>query len=400
MMRADPHDPSLRIVLLNSIPLWGGGEKWVVSMGRSLTERGHHVRVAAREGSPLAERAGRDGLPVWCADTGRRFWAPGTRGRFRRLLEDERIEAVVANVGQDLRMAAGPCRWTGTRLLQRRGLHRPIKATWWNRRIYRRLDGILVNAVAIRDRMLHECDLVDPSRFVVVPNGVTVPPPDTRVRSEVRRELGIDEDSPVAAVVGRLSEMKGHRTLFAAWRKVTGRLPEARLLVVGDGELARECRKVVVRDGLSESVRFLGFRDDVPRLLEAIDVLAAPSERDEGTSHAVLEAMAQGVPAVVTDCGGLPELVQDDRTGRIVPIGAPDLLATAIADLLSDSGTRLRLGAEARNWIEERHALPEITTRLEAALRQLIRLPSGELGPARQTAAPASRALEALQVRS
>jgi glycosyltransferase involved in cell wall biosynthesis len=216
----------------------------------------------------------------------------------------------------------------------------------------------------------------------------------------VRRELGIDEDSPVAAVVGRLSEMKGHRTLFAAWRKVTGRLPEARLLVVGDGELARECRKAVVRDGLSESVRFLGFRDDVPRLLEAIDVLASPSERDEGTSHAVLEAMAQGVPAVVTDCGGLPELVQDDRTGRIVPIGAPDLLATAIADLLSDSGTRLRLGAEARHWIEERHALPEITTRLEAALRQLIRLPSGELGPARQAAAPASRALEALQVRS
>lgn len=399
-MRADLHDPSLRIVLLNSIPVWGGGEKWVVTMGRSLTDRGHHVRVGARAGSPLAERAERAGLPVWCADAGSRLWAPGTRRRFRRLLEDEGIEAVIANVGQDLRMAAGPCRRTGTRLLQRRGLHRPIRSTWWNRRIYRRLDGILVNAAAIRDRMLQESDLVDPGRFAVVPNGVTLPTLDVRIRSEVRRELGIDENAPVAAVVGRLSEMKGHRTLFAAWETVARRLPAARLLVVGNGELAGEYREEVARRGLARSIRFVGFREDVPQLLEAVDVLASPSERDEGTSHAVLEAMAQAVPAVVTDCGGLPELVQDDRTGRIVSIGAPQELAAALVELLSDPSKRRRLGAEARRWIEDRHTLPDITTQLEAALRQLIRMPPGEPVPVRQVGATAGRGFEALQLRT
>jgi glycosyltransferase involved in cell wall biosynthesis len=380
--------------------VWGGGEKWVVSMGRSLTDQGHYVRVAARRDSPLAERAAQAGLPVWCAAAGRRLWAPGTRRRFRRLLEDDDIEAVIANVGQDLRMAAGPCRQTGTRLLQRRGLHRPIRSTWWNRRIYRRLDGILVNAAAIRDRMLQECDLVDASRFAVVPNGVSLSRSDARVRPEVRRRLGIDPDSPVAAIVGRLSEMKGHRTLFAAWERVATQLPDARLLVIGDGELAHECRLEVARMGLADSVRFLGFRQDVPDLLEAVDLLASPSERDEGTSHAVLEAMAQGVPAVVTDCGGLPEIVQEGRTGRIVPVGAPEPLAAALVELLSDAGTRLRLGAEAYRWIVDHHALPDITRRLEAALRPLIREPSGEPVPARPATAPRGRGLEALQVRS
>ena len=399
-MTANPQEPPLRLVLLNSIPVWGGGEKWVVTMGRSRTDRGHHVRVAARTGSPLAERAETAGLPVWCADAGRRLWAPGTRRRFRRLLEEEGIEAVIANVGQDLRMAAGPCRRTGTRLLQRRGLHRPIRSTWWNRRIYRRLDGILVNAAAIRDRMLQECDLVDASRFALVPNGVTVPRSDARVGPEVRRRLGIDPESPVAAVVGRLSQMKGHRTLFAAWETVATQLPDARLLVIGDGELARECRILVTRTGLSDSVSFLGFRQDVPDLLEAVDVLACPSERDEGTSHAVLEAMASGVPPVVTDCGGLPEIVQDGRTGRIVPVAAHDPLAAALLELLSDAGARRRLGAEARRWIEARHTLPDITLQLEAALRRLVRDPLGETAPVRAAAAPRGRSLEALEARS
>ena len=399
-MSAYPQDPPLRLVLLNSIPVWGGGEKWVVSMGRSLADRGHYVRVAARRGSPLAERAEQAGLPVWCAEAGRRLWAPGTRRRFRRLLEDEGIEAVIANVGQDLRMAAGPCRRTGTRLLQRRGLHRPIRSTWWNRRIYRRLDGILVNAAAIRDRMLQECDLVEESRFALVPNGVTIPRSDARIRAEVRRRLGIDPESPVAAIVGRLSGMKGHRTLFAAWERVATQLPDARLLVIGDGELADECRSEVARTGLSDSVRFLGFRQDVPELLEGVDLLASPSERDEGTSHAVLEAMAQGVPAVVTDCGGLPEIVQDRKTGRVVPVGASEPLAAALVELLSDAGTRLRLGAEARRWIEDHHALPDITLRLEAALRPLIREPSGGHVAARPAAAARGRGLEALEARS
>ena len=366
---------ALRVVLLDSIPKWGGGEKWCVEAARALAGRGHRAVVACEADSPLEERAIEAGAETWPAQLsgGRGFLSALRLGRF---LERERMEAVIGNVGRDLVIGAIACKRGGARLLQRRGLVRPVKRGILSRWLYTRaVDRIIVNSLAIRDRMLESAGFLDPSRFVLIPNGI-----ETRGHAHcdggrVRAELGLDPDAPVAATIGRLAEMKGQADLLRAWPRIRSAVPGAVLLVVGEGEEEKALKSLAGELSLGDSARFLGFRKDIHDLLDAIDVLVLPSVRDEGCSNTLLEAMGHGRPAVVTRCGGLPGVVTDGEVGLVVEIGAADALGSAVARLLAHPEERARMGAAARKTVEEQYSMEGATDLLEELLMSLRSLP-------------------------
>ncbi|MGI5817755.1 MAG: glycosyltransferase family 4 protein [Armatimonadota bacterium] len=193
----------------------------------------------------------------------------------------------------------------------------------------------------------------------VVPNGIPIEQfAPAAAPDGLRAELGLPPGAPTACVVGRLTPWKGHRTLLRAWRAVAERLPDARLLIVGevafwDDAYAEELRALADDFGIARSVVWAGFREDVPDVLRLVDLLVLASI-DEPFGRVVIEAMAAGLPVVATDAGGVPEIVVEGKTGLLVPPEAPEPMADAIAALLGDPVRARAMGEAGRRRAVER----------------------------------------------
>lgn len=185
----------------------------------------------------------------------------------------------------------------------------------------------------------------DARALVLVRNGVVLPAAaDPNERGAIRSELGLEDDSVAALYVGALEQRKDPLTAIRAAALVRSRGLPLVLLVAGEGPLREE-----ISGRAGEGVRALGFRKDTGRLLAAADLFVMPSAR-EGASLALLEAMAHGLPAVVSDGPGNPEVIGD--AGIVVPFGDEHAFAEALARLASDPAERDRRGAAARRRVE------------------------------------------------
>jgi glycosyltransferase involved in cell wall biosynthesis len=186
----------------------------------------------------------------------------------------------------------------------------------------------------------------------------------TRDRDDVREELGIARDTPVIGVVGNIQEWKGQHVLLEAMVDIVRAVPNATALVVGGAHrsgraYADGLRRFVTANGLTKNVVFTGARQDVPDVMNAMDVVVHTSVRGEPFGRVIIEAMSVGRPVVATRAGGVPEFVHDGVDGVLVAPGDANELATAIVRLLSDPAERNRLAAGAtaavRNFSLDHH---------------------------------------------
>lgn len=206
----------------------------------------------------------------------------------------------------------------------------------------------------------------DPDQVEVVYNGRDQSEYSTATTSpDLRSQLNIPSEAPVVGTVGRLIERKGHYDLLEAWPAVIEEHSSAYLLIVGDGP-EREALLDRVKDhGVANSVYLLGYRDDVPELLDLMDVFVFPSHF-EGSPGALLEAMAAGLPIVTTPVDGNSELVKHGKTGLYAPTEAPIALAEQINRLLSDSEHASKLGDRAATVATEQFTLEEMVSNFES----------------------------------
>ncbi len=220
----------------------------------------------------------------------------------------------------------------------------------------------------------------NPARSETVPYGVDVArfAPDAGVRAAVRREFDLG-DRPVVFAAGRLVRKKGFEFLIDAARELGAALPDLRVVIAGGGDLDDELRRRAA--DVSRHVTFVGnvSQDVVGRLSAAADVVAVPSVHDEhgnvdGLPNFALEAMATGTPVVATRVGGLPSLIEDGRTGRLVPERDAAALAAALGSLLSGPASeRARLGAAGRAHIVAAFGWARVAERFEAAYDRAAR---------------------------
>jgi glycosyltransferase involved in cell wall biosynthesis len=198
------------------------------------------------------------------------------------------------------------------------------------------------------------------SRVTVIPNGVDLARFD--VAPATRTELGLDERLPVIGSVGCLERRKDHANLFDALERLASRGLGFQVMLVGDGrERATLERRAA---GLGRTVRFLGERSDVERLLPVMDVFVL-SSREEGIPNALLEAMAAGRACVATAVGGTPEVLADGRTGWLVPPANPDVLAVALVEALENRGEAQRRARAAREETARTRSVAAMTRRFE-----------------------------------
>ncbi len=196
-------------------------------------------------------------------------------------------------------------------------------------------------------------------------------PSGDRARAEGRRRLGLDPSAYVIGTVGNLTPKKDHDTLLHAFREFRHRRPDAHLVIVGSGPREAHLRSLADDLGVTRALTLTGIRDDVPLLLPAFDQFVM-SSLHEGLSIAVIEAMAAGLPTVVTSVGGLPELVTDGREGLLVKPRHPLAMSRAWLVLAQDEELRDRCAAAARRRAVD-FDIQTAADRLAAAYRELGR---------------------------
>ena len=205
---------------------------------------------------------------------------------------------------------------------------------------------------------------------MVIPNAVA------DLRDESHRADGMpadldDASRPTLVMVASLREKKGHAMLLEAFSRVVRELPATRLLLVGDGPMRQQVAARAHEAGLNGSVVFAGHSDHVASILNRSDLFVL-SSREEGMPNALLEAMSAGLPSVVTDVGGNAEVVDEGRTGFLVPPDRPDLMAGRIVALLSDDDLRRRQGEAARRKYESSFTLARMIDAYHALYDEVL----------------------------
>lgn len=203
-----------------------------------------------------------------------------------------------------------------------------------------------------------------------------LPPTATRPDGgqRIRRELSIPRDIPLVLTVGRLTEQKGHRYLVDAWRTISGKNPNARLVIVGDGPLREPLTAYAKEMGLPEKIIFTGWRRDVPDFFEAADLYVQPSLW-EGFGLVLLEAMLAERSIVASRVSAIPEIVADGETGILVPPRDSYALADAICRLLEDADLRRDMGKAGKQRAEHAFTVQRMVGETEKVYEEVLAEP-------------------------
>lgn len=187
-----------------------------------------------------------------------------------------------------------------------------------------------------------------------------------------RRELGLEEDVPLIGIVGRIFAIKNHSLFLDAAARIAAREPAPRFVIVGDGPLRPDMERHAGELGIRDRVIFTGWRTDLPAIYADLDLLVI-SSNNEGTPVSVLESMASGCSVVATRVGGVPDLIEDGETGRLVPAGDAEALASSVLGLLADAGSATRLRDAARAMVTQRFTTERLIADIQDLYESLLK---------------------------
>jgi glycosyltransferase involved in cell wall biosynthesis len=216
-----------------------------------------------------------------------------------------------------------------------RGRHVTIPIRKRRALIYRLADHVITTGEAVAARVRDAG--VPAARITAISAGVDTARFHPGVSGKaVRDELGLGPETRAVGLVANVRGSKGHAVFLEAARELLSTHPQARFLIVGDGVGLDDVRRRVRDMGLSSRVITTGFRRDIPEVMAALDVLVLPSTRSEATSQVIPQALAVGTPVAAAATGGIPEIVRDGETGRLVAPGDAHALAGAVRALLDE----------------------------------------------------------------
>jgi glycosyltransferase involved in cell wall biosynthesis len=267
------------------------------------------------------------------------------------------------------RLARRPAVWNLHDLLTAdhfSGFNRRLAVFWANHFV----DQVIVNSEATRTAFLESGGRTS-TRLVY--NGIDTAPYEAVTDEQIavlRRELGLGS-ARVVGVFSRLSRWKGQHVLVEALQHV----PDVHALLVGDAlfgpdaDYATELRTQCDALGLTDRVHFLGFRDDVPALMRLVDVVLHTSTAPEPFGRVVVEGMLARRPVIATQGGGVPEIVVDGVTGRLVPANAPAALATTLNDLFSNADATVQLASNGYDWATSAFTIEAMSQNMQRVIQ-------------------------------
>jgi sugar transferase (PEP-CTERM/EpsH1 system associated) len=248
---------------------------------------------------------------------------------------------------------------------------RPLRASV-QRWLAGAVDGIVPVSAVLKNDVIRNFRIGSHKVFPVI-NGVDTDKfrPDNYCRVSARKEFGIGDKEILVGAVGRLVPVKDYTTLLRATARVMNEISSLKLLLVGDGFMRHELEELSWVLGIDNRVVFTGARQDIPKLLNAMDIFVN-SSMDEGLSNTILEAMSTGKPVIATNVGGNPEIVLDNETGVLVPVGDHGRLAKEILQM-TDKRRMRSMGIKARSRINECFSLKRMVLDYENLYQKLYK---------------------------
>lgn len=371
------------LFVITSMPV-GGAETLLVNLVRRLDRSHFRPEICClKEPGPLGEALAGE-IPVHSRLLSGKFdlrVAPRLRGLIRR----RDIDAVITVGAGDKMFWGRLAAWWERVPVVMSALH----STGWpdavgrlNRLLTPLTDRFIAVAKPHGQFMVEEIGF-PAERVVIIPNGVDVDRfrASPELRAEVRSELGIAADAPLCGIVAALRPEKNHELFLRAAARVRRELPAAEFLIVGDGPQRPSLQRLAAEFGVEPYVHFLGARNDVERLLPALDLFALTS-LNEANPVSVLEALACEVSVVAPRVGSLPETVRDGETGYLVPAGDEQATAEKWLTVLRDRATAHQLGSAGRRLVVEQWSLERMVRGYEDLIDEVYasKRTAGQIG--------------------
>jgi glycosyltransferase involved in cell wall biosynthesis len=341
---------------------WGGIERYVAYLTEGLTSRGHDVVVTCPIGSPLDKHIPTNKVPI----STRRQVQLSAFGQYLKLFRQQRFDVVHVHFNPDFIASAAAAKITrqGPVILTR---HVALPWSWLKVRRYGKLfDHIIPVSGAVERKLL---DSAIPAEKMTVAKAGCPPLSPTHGREEARRALGYQDGEFVVGCFGRLVPEKGVLHLIEAAKRLP---PGVRIEIFGDGPQKDALEERAKTLQVDHRVAFRGFISDVADAMLAVDCVSIPSTWDEAFPYAALEAMSVGRPIVASRSGGLPEIVEEGKTGLLVERGDAASLANAVRRLAESPEEAEAMGVRARSIHRSTYTVPKMAERIEAVYKSAI----------------------------
>ncbi|MBI4721043.1 MAG: glycosyltransferase [Chitinivibrionia bacterium] len=337
------------VLMFTSERSWGGGETQVELLLRGLPASRWRVALAAPPDSRIAAKARTLGMRVLPLPVSGGADLIAAR-RLRTILRRETFHIVHAHSSHAHGIAFLATIGLGRarpRLIVSRRVAFPVGTNVFSRLVYARgADRYIAISAAVRDALA--AGGIRGDRIAVVRSGVDLRKFDAPGDAAgERRRLSLPGDAAVIGTIGALVPNKGQEDFIAAARNIADQRADARFVIVGEGPTRERLQSLVHELGLEERVQFTGFREDSLVILSTFDCFVISSYL-EGLCTSIMDAQVMGIPVVATNAGGIPDLVEDGRTGLLVPPAHPADLARAVARMLSEPSLRERCVANAK----------------------------------------------------
>ncbi|MFN2598179.1 MAG: glycosyltransferase family 4 protein, partial [Pyrinomonadaceae bacterium] len=365
------------ILQINSADTFGGGERHFVDLSNALQARGHCVFAALRPDSPVRARLTLPDSHIFTLPLRNALDIASGR-ELARLARERGVEIVHAHLARDYPPAAFAARRApGARLVITR--HVPFALNSLHRFALANVARVIAVSAGVARGLRGQRIFAD-DKITVVTHGVSFAAYDEALRDfdreAYRRESLKTSARLLVGTVGDLSEVKGQDVMLRAAAVVARRVADAEFLIVGednssDEYMRRRLEGLVGEEGLRGRVHFRGHTPDLPRLLAALDLYVSPA-RAEAFGLATVEAMLCGACVLATDTDGSREIVRDGETGRLVPVGDAEALASAMFELLGDDDGRARLASNARESARERFSLERMVSETEEVYKAAL----------------------------
>jgi glycosyltransferase involved in cell wall biosynthesis len=340
----------------------GGQEKRVLAELVGLAGRGHDVFLVCRQEGRIRAEAQQHGISVFALPLKSPLDVSSIL-RLRTIMTEQGVEIVNTHSGIDSWIGGIAAKLARVPLLVRtRHLNIPLRRSIFNF-VHYLPDLYITCGDNMRKTLVDRCGFPG-GQVVSIPTGVPAEFFSVARNDAAKKEFGLGPGTLVITNVGILRRVKGHETTFRAVSAVVREFPLARFLIVGDGPRRAELERMVDDLGIQEYVIFTGFIGDIGRVYACTDV-AILSSWSEGLPQSVLQALACAVPVVATRVGGVPEVVQHEKTGFLAEPGDHDGFAQEILRVLREPEKAYQMALAGRELVKNNHSVGHMLDQLE-----------------------------------
>jgi glycosyltransferase involved in cell wall biosynthesis len=363
----------LRLFQVDSGKEWRGGQRQSFLLAKEIHKKGYPLEFVVQPNSPLFEKALEANLPVTPIKIRNEF---DLLAALRMAWVMKRKKGVLVHFHDAHSLAVGSYAASlanvPLRVISRRVDFALNKNLFSKRKYKKGVDSIIAVSEGVKKVLI--AGGIDSRVIDVVPDGIDFLPPEfiEKKSDYLRKELSLAPDDYLVGIVAHLADHKGHKYLIDATKILKDKAPKIKVIIVGEGPLLMELSGQAKEIHVDEMVFFLGFREDVPKILASLDLFVLSSYL-EGMGSSIMDAMAYKLPVVATNVGGIPEVVIDGKTGLLVPPRRPEALAEAVLKLYRDPSLSLHFGQLGCEVVHQKFSAESMASKILGIYERLAK---------------------------